>query len=359
MVRQRLTSLAFTDDFALTSKEGVSLKMDAVGRTAVDKTGDAAKGLNGAAPTVQRRVAATDGGYAVDYVIQNEGIAESGIPGVRIATVEGLLVETDQYGRFNITGVSSGDDNRGRNFILKVDPTTLPTGTVLSTPNPLVRRITPGLPARFDFGVKLPQQVLSGREAIDIELGEVLFAPGSDVLRKDYEPVIAKIAAKVNEYGGGELVIKATGESEALALRRAQAMEKALQAAVTPAAGKAMRITARTVITDPATVVTGVQRGRIVLGTVLFDTDRSVVKPQFKALLAQVAKSLEEGNGGVVSLVGHADARASDAYNMALGMRRARAVFDALAADLKPDIRAKVRVEPPQPAATSGRTVKN
>jgi outer membrane protein OmpA-like peptidoglycan-associated protein len=306
---------------------------------------------------VERRVAATDGGYQVDYVIRNEGIEERGIPGVRIATVEGLLVETDQYGRYNITGVSSGDWNRGRNFILKVDPSTLPTGAELSTPNPLVRRITPGLPARFDFGVKLPQDVLGGEERVDIELGEVLFAAGSDELRKDYEPVIAKIAAKVNDYGGGELVIKATGETEALALKRAQSMETALQAAVSPAAARAMRITARTVLTDPATLVVGTQRGRIVLGTVLFDTDSSVIKPRYKALLAEVAKSVAQREGGVVSLVGHADARASDAYNLALGMRRARAVFEAIAVELTPELRTKVRVEPPDSPVSSGRAV--
>lgn len=118
-----------------------------------------------------------------------------------------------------------------------------------------------------------------------------------------------------------------------------------------------MRITARTVLTDPATMVVGTQRGQIVLGTVLFDTDSSVVKPRYKALLAEVAKTLEQREGGVVSLIGHADARASDAYNLGLGMRRARAVYEALAAELKPEVRDKVRVEPPNSAAASGRAV--
>jgi hypothetical protein len=45
---------------------------------------------------------------------------------------------------------------RGRNFIMKVDPATLPPGTGFTTPNPQVKRITQGIPARFDFGVKLP-----------------------------------------------------------------------------------------------------------------------------------------------------------------------------------------------------------
>ena len=38
----------------------------------------------------------------------------------------------------------------------RVDVATLPPGSRFTTPNPLVRRITPGLPVRFDFGVQLP-----------------------------------------------------------------------------------------------------------------------------------------------------------------------------------------------------------
>jgi uncharacterized repeat protein (TIGR01451 family) len=81
---------------------------------------------------------------------------EPGIPGVRLATVEGLLVETDRFGRFHLAGLSGGRQERGRNVILKVDPATLPVGSSFTTPNPLVRRVTPGLPVRFDFGVSLP-----------------------------------------------------------------------------------------------------------------------------------------------------------------------------------------------------------
>ncbi|WP_172448528.1 DUF7507 domain-containing protein [Caulobacter mirabilis] len=94
---------------------------------------------------------------------QDEG--EPGIPGVRIASVEGLIVETDQFGRYHLVGVDGGPWERGRNFILKVDPVTLPPGSRFSTDNPLLRRVTPGLPVRFDFGVILPQAAApSGQE---------------------------------------------------------------------------------------------------------------------------------------------------------------------------------------------------
>lgn len=86
--------------------------------------------------------------------VQDEG--EPGLAGVRIASVEGLLIETDVHGRYHLAGIDAANALRGRNFILKVDVATLPPGTTFTTANPLVRRITPGIPVRFDFGVKLP-----------------------------------------------------------------------------------------------------------------------------------------------------------------------------------------------------------
>src|SRR5690606_18890579 len=145
VVGQTLSALEFTDDFLLTSAEGVTVRMDAAGNTTVERSGRAARGLGSAAPTVARTVRRAAHGYRVEYVLENQGIAERGIPGVRIASVEGLLVETDQYGRFHLTGVDGGRWERGRNFILKVDPATLPPGSGFTTENPRLRRVTPGL----------------------------------------------------------------------------------------------------------------------------------------------------------------------------------------------------------------------
>jgi uncharacterized repeat protein (TIGR01451 family) len=81
---------------------------------------------------------------------------ERGLAGVRVVSVEGLITETDPYGRFHITGISGGRWARGRNFLLKVDVATLPPGARFTTENPRVLRITPGVPVRFDFGVQAP-----------------------------------------------------------------------------------------------------------------------------------------------------------------------------------------------------------
>src|SRR5690606_19779185 len=257
VVSQLLTAPEFTDDFVLTTKEGITVRMDAEGNTRVERNGDAARGLTAAEPVVERRISKVEGGYRVDYVIGNAGIDERGIPGVRIASVEGLIVETDQYGRYHLVDVPGGARSH-RNFILKVDPTTLPPGTEFTTDNPRVRRITPGVPVRFDFGIKLPVQVLpGGEERIELELGEVIFAPGSAELREAYLPVVGQMAEQVNAHGGGEVVIVADGDEEALAFTRAAAVRDALLAQVDAESAQALTVTTRHDPGDPDSLLAG------------------------------------------------------------------------------------------------------
>lgn len=82
------------------------------------------------------------------------GADEPGIPGVRLATVDGLLIETDQHGRYHIAAVEVDNAARGTNFILKLDPATLPAGAAVAGPNPRVLRITQSLMSRIDFAVR-------------------------------------------------------------------------------------------------------------------------------------------------------------------------------------------------------------
>ncbi len=362
VVSQLLRSPTFTGDFVLTTKQGVTLRMDAAGNTTVKaEGGDAAKGLSAALPSVQRKVSPADGGYRVDYVIANEGVDERGIPGVRIASVEGLLVETDQFGRYNLIGVEGGRDDRGRNFILKVDPATLPPGSVFTTKNPLVRRITPGLPVRFDFGVKLPPGLVEGQsiEKVEMELGEVMFAPASAEVRSQYLPAVEKMAEQVRNHGGGEVVIGAHGEDELLAFDRAVAVRKALVAALPADIAARTQVSLRTNTIDEQTTVVGLLSWPV-LGNALFDTDKATIKPEYDALLARIANYLVEMDSRIIKIVGHADRRASDAYNDALGMRRAKAVYDAITAHLPASQRDSIRVEtvPGEPTASSGQAAK-
>jgi uncharacterized repeat protein (TIGR01451 family) len=100
-------------------------------------------------------------------MIQDED--EEGLLGVRVVTIEGYIITTDQYGRFHLLNVKGGEWGRGRNFIMKIDPSSLPKGFKFTTANPLTRRITPGIPVRFDFGVKFPNEI---KTMINVENGK-------------------------------------------------------------------------------------------------------------------------------------------------------------------------------------------
>jgi OOP family OmpA-OmpF porin len=59
---------------------------------------------------------------------------------------------------------------------------------------------------------------------------------------------------------------------------------------------------------------------------VLFDFDKSVVKPEGKAKLDDLANKVKGINLEVVIAIGHADSIGSDAYNQKLSVRRAESV---------------------------------
>ena len=77
---------------------------------------------------------------------------ESGIPGVRIATVTGLLIETDAYGRFHIPDSKVLNTHFGQNQLLKVDLHSLPQGAKFTSENPRLLRTTSSL-NKINFGI--------------------------------------------------------------------------------------------------------------------------------------------------------------------------------------------------------------
>ncbi|MGO4263764.1 DUF7507 domain-containing protein, partial [Lysobacter sp. TAB13] len=347
IVRQTLSSLEFTDDFVLTTEEGTTVRMDAAGKTTVERgRGDAAKGLTAQDLQISRQVSQSAAGYQVAYTIRNNGVEERGIPGVRIASVEGLIMETDAYGRYHLEGIHGGDSARGRNFILKVDPATLPPGSVFTSENPRVRRITQGVPTRFDFGVKLPPgEIGSGKSNTDVELGEVIFEAGSAKVKPDYAPMFEDIAGRLREAGGGSVTVTAQAEEEALAFARARAVQAELLKQLEPDPDLAHKVQVDVVAGVDASQALVSLDPSIRLGEVLFDTDQATIKPKYKALISEIAKALNQQGSGAVGVIGRADKRGAAAYNVQLGLRRAKAVFEAISAELKPEVRQKVRVD--------------
>ncbi|MFC5741780.1 DUF7507 domain-containing protein [Dyella tabacisoli] len=344
VVSQLLHQADFTDDFVLTSSEGTTLRMRADGNVTTTLSGDAAKGMSAQALTVERHVSpAEDGHVRVDYVIVNQGVDERGIPGVRIGTVEGLVMESDAYGRFHLEGIDVPNMARGRNFIMKVDPATLPPNITFTTPNPLVKRITQGLPARFDFGVKLPEQVIQGdARQVEMELGEVVFEPGSARMASAYQDVIKRMAQTLVEHGGGDVSILGQASDKDLALARATALRDALL----DMAPATIRAQIHVVLHEQQQPLASVSDDSVTLGSVLFDTGSAKIKPAYAGLLDRLAKLIAAHPEHTrIYLTGYADRRASTAYNEALGLQRARAVYDAIVARLDATQRTHVRVE--------------
>ncbi|NKB15823.1 MAG: hypothetical protein HC774_01145, partial [Sphingomonadales bacterium] len=82
---------------------------------------------------------------------QDEG--EPGVPAVRLATVNGQLITTDEYGRYHIACAAVPDARIGSNFVLKIDERTLPLGWEVTHDNPRSIRLTRGILGELNFGV--------------------------------------------------------------------------------------------------------------------------------------------------------------------------------------------------------------
>ena len=112
---------------------------------------------------------------------------ERGIPGVRLATVDGTIVTTDEYGRYSVP-CAALPANTGANFTLKLDPSSLPTGFHVTTENPRTMRVTAGRMTRMNFGAALAN-------VVEIGLSDAAFigADASPALRNGIEVLMTQL----------------------------------------------------------------------------------------------------------------------------------------------------------------------
>ncbi|MEK7449630.1 MAG: SdrD B-like domain-containing protein [Planctomycetota bacterium] len=155
--------------------------------------------------------------------VQDAG--EIGVKGVKIATEDGILITTDQDGKYHIAGIEPYTK------LIKLDENSLPLGSRLTTTNPKVVRFTlGGNLAKVNFGIHLP--------STSVEVG-----PRGEVVM----PVEVGVKPEMTVRIGGQLIPlqwtqpfeeKALDETEALRLQvekwrtesdtlRAQSEEKA------------------------------------------------------------------------------------------------------------------------------------
>jgi hypothetical protein len=115
---------------------------------------------------------------------------EKGLPGVRVVTARGLISTTDEHGRFHITCATVPDEDRGSNFILKVDERSLPSGYRLTTENPRVQRATRGHMLRFNFGATIFR-------VVRMDIADGAFEPDSKELRLQWQPRINQLLSEL------------------------------------------------------------------------------------------------------------------------------------------------------------------
>ncbi len=151
---------------------------------------------------------------------QDEG--EPGLPGVRIATVKGWLVTTDQHGRFHVACAMLPDQRIGSNFIMKLDTRTLPTGYRLTTENPRVVRLTAGKMTKLNFGASI------GR-VVRLDLKDEAFEPGGTDLARQWAQGVNRLIGVLRTE---ESVLRLSYIDANADLELARARVKALQALI-------------------------------------------------------------------------------------------------------------------------------
>jgi uncharacterized repeat protein (TIGR01451 family) len=145
---------------------------------------------------------------------------EDGLPGVRVVTARGLQATTDQYGRYHITCAITAREDRGSNFVLKLDDRTLPSGFRLSTDKVQIRRVTRGKSLRFNFGASI-------HRVVAIDFSDAVFEPDTTEIRVQWRP---RVDLLLEELRRAPAVLRlsyvADTEGEALVERRLEAVKR-------------------------------------------------------------------------------------------------------------------------------------
>jgi uncharacterized repeat protein (TIGR01451 family) len=117
---------------------------------------------------------------------------EPGLPNVRIATVNGLLVSTDAQGRYHIACAAVPKEGTGSNLVLKLDERTLPSGYRVTTENPAAERITRGKAVKVNFGATV-------HRVVRLVLQPGAFADGEVALKAEHEQRLAQAVTALRE----------------------------------------------------------------------------------------------------------------------------------------------------------------
>ncbi len=144
---------------------------------------------------------------------------ERGIPNVRVATVNGTLITTDKHGRFHIPCADIPNKKIGTNFILKLDPRSLPSGYRMTTENPKVVRLTRGKLSKVNFGATISR-------VIRLDLTDTVFTAGGLSVSPKLKAAVGKLVGILDEEQSTvRLQYHIGAEGKAIAGRRLKLIE--------------------------------------------------------------------------------------------------------------------------------------
>jgi uncharacterized repeat protein (TIGR01451 family)/fimbrial isopeptide formation D2 family protein len=147
-------------------------------------------------------------GYADD--------GEPGIAGARVATAQGLEATTDEYGRYHFTCATIPNEDRGSNFIVKLDERSLPTGYRVTSENPRTQRATRGKMLKYNFGAAI-------HHVIRLDMMDAVFKPGTTDIRSQWLPRLDMLITELaKEQSVLRLSYLAENEDESLVNERLQ-----------------------------------------------------------------------------------------------------------------------------------------
>jgi len=143
---------------------------------------------------------------------------EPGIPNVRLATTNGILVTTDSEGRFHVACAAIPNAYRGSNFVMKLDERTLPSGYRVTTENPRDVRITGGKMSKLNFGATI-------HRVVRIEVSDAAYQAQDIRLKPEWEARVAQLPQSLRDRPSVVRIAYAPGASDRkLVARRKRAL---------------------------------------------------------------------------------------------------------------------------------------
>lgn len=148
---------------------------------------------------------------------------EPGIASVRVVTPRGLLVTTDAEGRFHVPCPDIPNEDRGSNFVMKLDVRTLPSGYRVTTENPRDVRITRGKVTKLNFGATI-------HRVVRLELSDAAFTAGDVQLLPDWQKQLDALPEQLKVRPSVvRLAYQPGNDDAALAAKRIEAIRKQIQ----------------------------------------------------------------------------------------------------------------------------------